>query len=240
MLLHFISDLHLDDQRPGIQSILLKYLENEAREADALYLLGDIFEYWLGDDISLDRYEAVCTALSKLAKSGTRLFFMRGNRDFLVGDDFSEATGCTLLEDPTPLHIGDRAALLSHGDLLCTDDVEHQKFRAMVSQPEVRQRLLSLAVEQRETLAQQLRGMSKSGNSLKPADIMDVAQSSVEQLMQSQQVDLLIHGHTHRCAIHEFEVAGRPAQRIVLSDWHENRGNVLVAADNEISFRDLN
>lgn len=239
MLLHFISDLHLEDAKPGITKILLRYLENQAREADALYLLGDIFEYWLGDDVSQPRYRAVCDALKELTKSGTRLFFMRGNRDFLVGDVFAETTGCQLLEDPHSIQIGKRRALVSHGDMLCTDDIEHQHFRQLVSQPEVRARLLSLTGQQREQMAQQLRGMSKSGNAHKAAEIMDVTQSTVESLMTEHEVDLLIHGHTHRCATHDFELHGKAAQRVVLSDWHEDKGNVLVCDGDHKSFRTL-
>lgn len=239
MVTHFISDLHLADDRPGISAILLRYLDGQAREAERLYLLGDVFEYWLGDDISQPRYTEVCDALAAVAAAGVAVFFMRGNRDFMVGDAFAASTGCTLLDDPHCIDIDGRRALLSHGDLLCTDDVEHQKFRAMVSQPEVRNRLLGLPAEQREMLAQQLRGMSKSGNSLKSADIMDVNQQTVENLMREHDTALLIHGHTHRCARHEFMLDGKAVQRIVLSDWHETEGSVLVADQDSLRFEKL-
>lgn len=238
---HFISDLHLDENRPGIEAILLRYLLTQAREAAELYLLGDIFEYWLGDDVSLDNYRQVIDALRRLQEAGTQLFFMRGNRDFLVGEAFSQATGCTLLDDPHVISHAQYRVLLSHGDLFCTEDTEHQKFRELVAQPAVRNRLLSLPAEQRETMARQIRGMSKSGNSYKPEDIMDVSMSTVNQVMDEFRVDSLIHGHTHRCAHHRYGHQGRERQRIVLSDWHEHQGSVLIAHDDgHYAFKDLN
>lgn len=239
MSIQFISDLHLQDGRPGITRILLNYLQTEARKAESLYLLGDIFEYWLGDDVSLPRYQQVCDALADVSYSGTHLYFMRGNRDFMVDGDFSRHTGARMLEDPHPITLNGTPALLSHGDLLCTDDIKHQDFRRLVSQPEVRARLSSLPAEQREQMALQLRRMSKSNASTNAMDIMDVTQTTVEQTMREHQVSLLIHGHTHRCAMHEYMLDGQPARRVVLADWHEDRGSVLVCDDDGFRFEDL-
>lgn len=239
MSIHFISDLHLDNAKPEIGEILLRYLHGPARQARQLYLLGDIFEYWLGDDISLPQYSEACQALADLSSTGVEVLFMHGNRDFLVGPAFAEQTGITLLPDPFAVRIGDRPALLSHGDLLCTDDTEHQKFRELVTQDAVKQRLLSLPAGQREQMAQQLRGMSRSANSNKAMDIMDVNEDSVRKVMQAHEVTLLIHGHTHRCAIHDLELNNRPAQRVVLEDWHPDHGSVLVAEGDELHFETL-
>ncbi len=242
MTAHFISDLHLDERKPGINRILLKYLKQDAARADEIYLLGDIFEYWLGDDVSLSRYTEVCDALRSLCDRGIRLYFMRGNRDFLVDAEFSRTTGCKLLNDPQVIELNGEKALLSHGDMFCTDDVEHQKFRELVSQEAVRNRLLSLPAAQREQMALQIRGMSpaQQGAGAKSMEIMDVNQQSVERSMREYDVHLLIHGHTHRCAMHEFQLDGQMARRIVLSDWHEDRGNLLIADADGLRFQHLN
>lgn len=230
MVVHFISDLHLSDDRPGITRILLDYLKQIAPSSDGLYLLGDIFEYWLGDDASMPRYQAVCDALRVLSES-TPIYFMRGNRDFLVGDTFTDYTGATRLPDPCVIDLNGQPTLISHGDLFCTDDVSHQNFRRFAHDPDNQAQILALPIEQREEIARGLRQLSKSNNALKAADIMDVNQQAIEEAMQANEVSHLIHGHTHRPATHEFDLNGQPATRIVLSDWHEDAGAVLVCSD---------
>lgn len=244
MAIHFISDLHLDDRKPGIHKLLTGYLHHQARDAEMLYLLGDIFEYWLGDDVSIPQYQDICEELAELSSLGIRLCFMRGNRDFLVGEEFGRKTGATLLPDPQIITLNGQQTLISHGDLLCTDDIEHQKFRELVNQPEVQQRLLSLPAEQREEMARQLRSMSRSNqeNSSdggKGMEIMDVNQQTVESEMRNAGVQLLIHGHTHRCAMHDFSLDGEQARRVVLADWHENHGSVLISDEKGLRFEDL-
>lgn len=236
---HFISDLHLDSSRPGLEEILIRYLGSRAVEADRLFLLGDIFEVWMGDDLSMTTNADVCDALSAVSAQGVELFFMPGNRDFMIGEDFCKHTGCIKLPDPFIVDLNGRRALLSHGDMLCTDDIKHQEFRKLVTQESVQARLLSLPAEQRETMASQLRSMSVSGNSNKSADIMDVNQDTVINTMREHATDLLIHGHTHRCNIHNFMLDDHPAQRVVLSDWNENEGNLLVASDKQLAFEVL-
>lgn len=224
----FISDLHLADERPGITQILLKFLANEAVKSDALYLLGDIFEYWIGDDASMPEYKAVCDALKSVSDSGVPLYFMRGNRDFLVGNEFATATGLQLLDDPTVIDLYGVPTLLTHGDGLCTDDIKHQEFRAFALDPANQAQILSLPIEHRDRIAQGIRLLSKSNNALEAADIIDVNQQAVEDCLREHQVTQMIHGHTHRPATHSFDLDGKAATRIVLSDWHEHLGSVLV------------
>ncbi len=224
----FISDLHLADERPGITSILLRFLDGKAREAESLYLLGDIFEYWIGDDASMPQYQPVCDAIHALSSTGVNIAFMRGNRDFLVGQELATSTGMQLLQDPTVIDLYGVPTLLTHGDMLCTDDLKHQEFRTIALDPANQAQILSLPIEHRDRIAQGIRLLSKSNNALEAADIIDVNQQAVENCMLEHKVLRMIHGHTHRPAIHEFELEGETAQRIVLSDWHEDAGSVLI------------
>ncbi len=224
----FISDLHLADERPGITTILLRFLAGPARDCDALYLLGDVFEYWIGDDASMPNYKPVCQALSNVIQAGTPIFFMRGNRDFLVGEALAATTGMQLLEDPTVIDLDGVPTLLTHGDMLCTDDLKHQEFRKFALDPANQKQILSLPIEHRDRIAQGIRLLSKSNNALEAADIIDVNQQAVEDCLREYGVARMIHGHTHRPAIHHFDLNGEPAERIVLSDWHEDSGSVLV------------
>ncbi|MFO7857464.1 MAG: UDP-2,3-diacylglucosamine diphosphatase, partial [Ectothiorhodospiraceae bacterium] len=192
----FIADLHLDEQRPEIVQLFLRFLEDTAGQAQALYILGDLFEAWIGDD-AVPADHPVLTGLRRFSATGTPLYVMRGNRDFLLGDTFAEVTGATLLDDPTVIHLGGEAVLLMHGDLLCTDDQEYQQFRAMVHDPEWQRDFLARPVSERLALARDARaGSAEHTSSLNDsaAGIMDVNDQAVRETMRAYAVRRLIHG----------------------------------------------
>jgi len=222
----FISDLHLDPARPDITTQALEFLDTETRGAEALYILGDLFEAWVGDDDPEPEKRRVIDALRRLSDEGLACFFMHGNRDFLVGEGFATASGCTLLEDPTVIELYGTRVLLMHGDTLCTDDREYQAFRAMVRNPAWQQGMLARPLSERRALARQLRETSAANMAGKSMEIMDVNQGAVEAVMQEHGIYTLLHGHTHRPAVHHFEIDGHEATRIVLGDWY-TQGSVL-------------
>lgn len=222
----FISDLHLSPERPAITELFLNYIGGEARRAQALYILGDLFEVWLGDDDSQPEHQRIIAALRDLRDSGTEVYLMHGNRDFLLGEDFASASGCRLLPEACVIALGDTPTLLMHGDTLCTDDIDYQKFRQTVRNPQWQKQFLSLPFAERVRLAQGMRAESRLQTSIKPDYIMDVNHQAVEQAMLDHKVLRLIHGHTHRPAVHDFHLNGQPAQRIVLGDWYE-QGSAL-------------
>lgn len=222
----FISDLHLDPQRPEITRLFLDFLENRGRAAGCLYILGDLFEAWVGDDDDSALAGAVCAGLRDCAGSGTPVYVMHGNRDFLLGSAFATASGCTLLPDPAVIDLYGQATLLMHGDLLCTDDTEYLAFRKMVREPRWQQAFLDKPLAERRQIALQLRETSIERTQGKPDSIMDVNPQTVVDTMKRHAVQRLIHGHTHRPAVHNLKVNGMPAQRLVLGDWYE-QGSVL-------------
>lgn len=221
-----ISDLHLHAGTPEIASGFLAYLDREARNAEALYILGDFFEAWIGDDYQVHgEFEApILEALKRLSAAGTGVYFMHGNRDFLIGEGFARAAGATLLPDPHLVELGGERLLLMHGDSLCTRDEAYMKFRAMARDPQWQARILALPVEERLELARNLRNQSGEANSTKAEDIMDVTPDEVVKAMRKHRVRTLIHGHTHRPAVHELDVDGEPATRFVLGDWQADQG----------------
>ncbi len=225
----FISDLHLDPERPAITALFLDFLASRALEADALYILGDLFEAWIGDDDTGSMNQAVCEGLKACALADTPVYVMHGNRDFLLGSGFAERCGCTLLEDPACIDLYGRPVLLMHGDLLCTDDTEYMAFRKMVRDPVWQQEMLAKPLNERRQMAQAMRANSREQTDGKPESIMDVNSDAVVRLMTENHVQRLIHGHTHRPAIHDLDIAGHAAQRIVLGDWYE-QGSVLVCS----------
>ncbi len=222
----FISDLHLYHQRPAVTEAFRQFLRQEAVQADSLYILGDLFEAWIGDDDPDPDNRSIVTSLKALTDSGTRCFFIRGNRDFLVGDRFAEETGVSILSDGTQIDLYNQPVLLLHGDTLCTDDKEYQRFRRIVRHPATRAAFLALPVAARRALAKRMRDQSMSTSSQKPEEIMDVNQAAVEQTMRDESVKILVHGHTHRPAAHRFKLAGSDVQRIVLGDWY-SQGSIL-------------
>ena len=222
-----ISDLHLSQHRPGTVDLFLRFLQEQARRASELYILGDLFDAWIGDDNILPPAPQVIQALRQLTESGCKVLVMHGNRDFLLGEGFAAATGCRLLPDPYVTDLAGPAALLMHGDLLCSDDLEYQQARQLLRSPEFIQDFLSRSIEERLQLAVEYRRRSGEVVSLKSADIMDANQQTVERCLREHQVRCLIHGHTHRPALHEFQLDGEPAQRYVLEDWHESHCSYL-------------
>lgn len=218
----FISDLHLEESRPDITDAFFTFLKNRAMGVERLYILGDFFEAWIGDDEKTPLQEQVAGALKALANSGTDIFLMHGNRDFLIGEDFCHRAGATLLDDPTVVDLYGTPTLLMHGDSLCTADVEYQKFRANMRNPQMQKMMLARPLEDRQKMARQLRDMSMAKNQGKAEAIMDVTPEEVVREMETHGVQRLIHGHTHRPAIHDLEANGKGARRVVLGDWDEN------------------
>ncbi|MEO5702304.1 MAG: UDP-2,3-diacylglucosamine diphosphatase [Gammaproteobacteria bacterium] len=222
----FISDLHLCAERPASTALFLKFLEQDARHCAALYILGDLFEAWLGDDDTHPESLRVMAALRRVTDHGVLVYIMHGNRDFLIGSGFETMTGCRLLPDPCVIHLYDEPTLLMHGDTLCTQDTEYQTIRLQVRDPAWQQALLALPLAQRVELARRYRLESQEKMRNKSEAIMDVDQAAVETIMREHGVRRLIHGHTHRPAVHDFYIDGEQAQRIVLGDWYE-QGSAL-------------
>jgi len=222
----FISDLHLEADRPDIADQFLRFLETEALNADALYILGDLFESWVGDDDPNDHYQWIKQALRKLTKKGVPVYFMHGNRDFMIGGDFAEETGVTILSDPHVADIHGDQVLLTHGDAYCTDDVEYQAVRKMTRDPEWQAMMRQKPLEERLAFAAQARAASKAHSGAMNEDIMDVNAGAIEAAFSAAGVSIMLHGHTHRPAVHELTIDGQPARRIVLGDWYE-QGSVV-------------
>ena len=217
----FVSDLHLAEERPQANERFFAFMEGEARGADALYVLGDLFEYWVGDDDLADPFNAVVAGFfSGLARAGTRVFVMHGNRDFLVGERFSRETGATLLEDSSVIQVGDARVLVMHGDTLCTDDHDYQAWRRQARSPQFQQQFLAKPVAERKAAVLGLREKSKAVIGAKAAEIMDVNARAVDEAFRRHGVDTLVHGHTHRPAHHQPVVDGRKRDRWVLPDWY--------------------
>jgi UDP-2,3-diacylglucosamine hydrolase len=226
----FISDLHLAPERPATVELFLEFLRGRAPEAERLFILGDLFDAWVGDDDDTPPYPLIRSALKELTTSGTRCRLMHGNRDFLLGRRFACDTGCVLLADPTRLEIAGAPTLLMHGDLLCTDDVPYQRFRRRIRNPIVIRLFLWRSLARRRAIAADYRTKSGTATAGKAEEIMDVSQLTVADFMRRHRVSRLIHGHTHRPADHGFELDGAPVVRSVLAEWHEEHGEVLVAA----------
>lgn len=216
----FISDLHLHESRPHITRAFFHFLHSKARHAAALYILGDFFDAWIGDDDDAELPNIVAIELQGLAQHGTAIYFQHGNRDFLLGQSYAHKALMTLLPEQTVIDLYGTPTLLLHGDTLCTADTEYQQFRSMVRSNQWQQQILSQPLSARRALAAQLREKSQSMNSMKAEDIMDVTPAEVISQMTQANVTRLIHGHTHRPAIHALEINGQPAERIVLGDWH--------------------
>lgn len=223
----FISDLHLSPDLPRVTQGFLRYLE-QARGATALYVLGDLFEAWVGDDHRDDYNNTVINAFRALSNSGTRLFFVHGNRDFLLGQEFAEATGGTLLPDSQVIEAEGLRLLVMHGDQLCTRDEKYMAFRTQSRDPAWQQMMLEKPLDQRLMIASMWRMQSKTMNSNKPENIMDVTPEDVVRVMQEAGVATLLHGHTHRPDAHALTLAGQPARRIVLGDWREEAGEAVT------------
>ena len=223
----FISDLHLSADRPDISECLFRFLENDAVNADALYILGDLFEVWIGDDDITPFSESIASALKKLS-TAVPIYFIHGNRDFAIRHAFAERSGMTILPEQHVIDLYGRKALLMHGDELCTRDIEYQKFRKKSRGWWWPRLMLMLPLKIRRKIAENGRETSKNNQKQLTAEIMDVTQSEVELVMQKHHVDLLIHGHTHRPQVHTFTMNKIQVERIVLGDWYD-QGSILVA-----------
>ena len=216
----FISDLHLQESRPDITEAFLDFLDDTASKAEKLYILGDLFEAWIGDDDQNNFISEIPEALLKTNKT-TKIFFMHGNRDFLIGTKFASSSGFELLNDPTIEEMFGNNVLLMHGDLLCTEDHDYQAFRKTSRDPKWQDEFLNKSIQERQEIAHNLRTISKEATEIKKDEIMDVSQTEVIRIMEESSVNLLIHGHTHRPNSHNIKVNDQPAERIVLGDWDE-------------------
>ncbi len=224
----FISDLHLSASRPDITRAFEGFLQARARGAASLYILGDFFDVWIGDDDDEPLGIQTAQQLRRLHEEGTRIYLMHGNRDFLLGEDFARRAGAELIPEGTVIDLYGCPTLLLHGDSLCTDDQAYQAFRQQVRNPQWQEQILSQPLSVRRALAESMRAESRHMNSLKAEDIMDVSPDQVIRVMQAAGVTRLIHGHTHRPARHPVNLAGQAGERIVLGDWHSH-GWCLVA-----------
>jgi len=222
----FISDLHLDDRRPETTVLLQNFLDSETAAADALYILGDLFEFWLGDDVPSKCSIEVAAALSRLADKGLPCYFMHGNRDFLLQKAYAKSAGMTLLPEEHVLELYGERVLLMHGDSLCTDDLPYQQFRALVRNPAWQQDFLARTPQERLQIALQARDASAEHKGNVEMAIMDVNPGEVVGAFERHEVLRMIHGHTHRPATHDLTIDGNAAQRIVLGDWY-TQGSVL-------------
>ena len=223
----FISDLHLSADQPHSIAAFRRFVATLAQQAEALYILGDLFEYWAGDDDRHDPFHAqVVSALHELSSRGIKIFLMHGNRDLLMGDALAQAAGGTLLDDPTLLELYGKPTLISHGDKLCTDDVEYQRFRALVRDAEFQKKFLAQPLAARKDYIEQLRRQSAAAKQGKDSAIMDVNLDAVAALLREHNYPRLIHGHTHRPMRHEHMVDGHRCERWVLGDW-DNGANAL-------------
>ncbi|MBT8077125.1 MAG: UDP-2,3-diacylglucosamine diphosphatase [Gammaproteobacteria bacterium] len=227
----FISDLHLEAARPDIGDQFLEFLETEAAHADALYILGDLFESWIGDDDPNTHYAEMKSAIRRLSDSGVPVYFMHGNRDFMIGEQFARDTGVTILPDPVVVDMYGEEVLLSHGDAWCTDDVQYQQMRKMTRNPEWQSMMRQKPLAERQAIAAAARAESVQHGKEIDDTISDVNAGAVEQAFVESGVTTMLHGHTHRPAVHELTVDGRPAMRIVLGDWYEH-GSVVRWDDN--------
>ena len=232
MLTLFASDLHLHRDRPASLASFVRLARGAARRASAVYLLGDVFDQWLGDDDTTPPHPEVEEELRRLCDSGVRVAFAAGNHDFLVGAGFAARTGVTLLDEASVIELEGRRTVITHGDQLCTADTGYQAFRAHARDPGVQRAFLALPLPERERMAAQLRHRSRELTALKPDDITDVAPDAVEALLREHRADDLVHGHTHRPAVHRVEVDGRECRRIVLADWY-GEGSVLAVEGGE-------
>ena len=227
----FIADLHLQTEEPAITAGFLRFLRGEAKSADALYILGDLFEAWIGDDDPNPLHHEMAAAIKALVDSGVPCYFIHGNRDFLIGKRYARESGMTLLPEERVLNLYGRKVLIMHGDTLCTDDTGYLAFRAKVHTPWIQKVFLALPLFIRNRIAARMRAGSKAANSSKSMTIMDVNPQAVVRVMEKHDVQWLIHGHTHRPDVHSLIANGQPAHRVVLGAWHTEGSMVKVTPE---------
>jgi UDP-2,3-diacylglucosamine hydrolase len=235
----FLSDLHLSPDRPDAAAAFHAFARGPARSASSIYILGDLFDWWLGDDQLRDPFaQAVAKSLRETTDAGVPVFVARGNRDFLLGAEFERATGARLLPEQRVVDVGGTDTLLLHGDELCTDDADYQRYRARIRTPAAARRLLALPYFARRGVGWYLRRASRDANALKPEAIMDVSEDAVAAAFRQHRVTRMIHGHTHRPARHVHTVDGIARERIVLADWHD-RGHYVEADAEGLRAREI-
>lgn len=227
----FIADLHLQTEEPAITAGFLRFLHGEAKSADALYILGDLFEAWIGDDDPNPLHREMAAAIKALVDSGVPCYFIHGNRDFLIGQRYARESGMTLLPEEQVLNLYGRNILIMHGDTLCTDDTGYLAFRAKVHTPWIQKVFLALPLFIRNRIAARMRAGSKAANSSKSMTIMDVNPQAVVNVMEKHRVQWLIHGHTHRPDVYSLIANGEPAHRVVLGAWHSEGSMVKVTPE---------
>ena len=238
MTVLFISDLHLTPERPGIARAFSDFMKHRAPRVEALYILGDFFEYWVGDDAMEPFHHEIATLLKSYTDSGKDLYLMPGNRDFAIGKQFLRQTGAQWLQDPTLIELNNEKVLLMHGDLLCTRDTEYLKYRKRIRNPLVLGLLRRTPLAYRRKLAARIRMNSQKAKTGKAMEIMDVTPKEVVRVMNQYGVRTLIHGHTHRPAIHELQLAAGMGKRYVLGDW-DNSGWELIADEDRLTLREF-
>jgi UDP-2,3-diacylglucosamine hydrolase len=232
---YFIADLHLSESRPDISACFLRFLERDAIEAEKLYILGDLFEAWVGDDDDSPFLKTIADALTKLSQTGTKIYYIHGNRDFLIGKRYAKKANMKLLPEVDTINLYGQHVVIMHGDTLCTRDVDYQVFRKKSRSWWWQAAIKSLPLFVRKKIAANYRKKSASATSVKSQEIMDVTESEVIECLQKYQSQLLIHGHTHRPAVHQVSANGKSAQRIVLGDWYE-QGAWLKVSKNSIEL----
>ncbi|ALP52550.1 UDP-2,3-diacylglucosamine hydrolase [Candidatus Tenderia electrophaga] len=226
----FIADIHLGGEHPEISRRFVEFLERQAPGCEALYILGDLFEVWIGDDAVQAEHRAALQALRRLTDQGVPVRIMHGNRDFLLGHGFEALSGCQLIDDPQVIDLYGTRTLVMHGDSLCSDDVDYQQLRRQLRDPAWQRQFLAASEARRLAIAKQYRDASRSRTREKTEAIMDVNPAAVVEAMRAYGVTQLIHGHTHRPAVHELEIDGRPARRIVLGDWYSQDSSLRCDA----------
>lgn len=229
MTIAFISDLHLSAQRPSSLALFNDFLDKSGRLLKELYILGDLFDYWIGDDGTATLgYSSVEQALRQTTDAGTQIFFIAGNRDFLVGQAFAERTGVKILEDMTVLELYDQRVMIAHGDRFCIDDVAYMQAREHFLNPEWQKQVLKTPIEERVRAALELREQSQETKRNKTEEIMDVNQGEIERIFREYELDIMIHGHTHRPYVHKLDIDGRQGRRYVLGEWVDSRSVIYA------------
>jgi len=229
-----MSDLHLDKKRPEAIKFFINYMNHVSPSTKAIYILGDLVEYWVGDDDPADGLEDVFKIISKKSKE-INIYFMHGNRDFLISENFCKKHGMKLLQDPTLINLYDKKVLLMHGDTLCTDDKQYQEYRALVRSHTWQSKMLIKTLSERLMIAQQLREKSLEATENKKEYIMDVNNGTVIEIMKEYDADILIHGHTHRPNVHKLQINQKDIKRIVLGDWYD-RSFILELSKDKITI----
>lgn len=239
---YFISDLHLDESKPKTTKLFQTFIKQIIKENindTEVYILGDLFESWIGDDYDNPFHDEIKLLLTSMSNSGVKVFFLFGNRDFLIGETFLSETGIELLDDPALLTINEKRVLITHGDQMCLDDHDYQNFRAMVRNPEWQQEFLSFPISKRLKIAGEAKDASKQSKQEKVIEIMDVNEKAVAAIFNEHQIDLMIHGHTHRPMKHEIVLDGKAYYRYVLGDWAKDSAIIIDWSNDSPQFIDL-